>query len=75
MDQVEKYDFGGEPASQCSLQQHSVPVKEGIHTAMETVDLPQRTISWNSKAADLLLYDIKLINNEMHKKKQVLEMT
>jgi pyruvate-formate lyase-activating enzyme len=52
-----------------------VPVKEGIHTAMETVDLPQRTISWNSKAADLLLYDIKLINNEMHKKKQVLEMT
>lgn len=62
---------GGEPASQWQFAAALLDAckNEGIHTAMETCGYaPEKNFLELAKRLDLLLYDIKHINDEMHKK-------
>lgn len=61
---------GGEPASQWQFAAALLDAckNEGIHTAMETCGYaPKQNFLELAKRVDLLLYDIKHIDNEIHK--------
>lgn len=62
---------GGEPTLHCNFLKEIVPKlkKKGIHVAIETTGYCEWKKFWASvKDVDLVLFDLKQMNNEKHKK-------